>query len=420
MKPPRPASKAVSFWFLTGVLFVLLVSLACGAPVEFSPDFDFQAPPDTGRQEEQTGEGEPQNQSENGSRQSIPTFTVAPNASPQGTPPPNSEAVEDASIFPEVASDRLVELHNQLIPGVVNIAVAVERAGQMGTGAGSGFIIDEQGHIITNNHVIEGATTVIVEYYNGFQSEARVIGADEYSDLAVLQVDELAEGSHPLPLGDSDGARPGQWVLAFGNPFGNTNSMTLGIISAIGRSIPSGLQSGGLSRYLLPEAIQTDAAINPGNSGGPLINLSGEVIGVNAQIATGGVAANSGVGFAIPSNVVRQVVPVLMSEGAYSWPHLGVEGGDVNLLVQRELGLEEQGGAYIAGVTPGGPADDAGIEPGDVIIEADGEPVENFDELLARVAFSSPGTTIHLTILRNGEARQVDAVLEPRPLGDIP
>jgi len=171
---------------------------------------------------------------------------------------------------------------------------------------------------------------------------------------------------------------------------------------------------------LLPEAIQTDAAINPGNSGGPLINLSGEVIGVNAQIATGGVAANSGVGFAIPSNVVRQVVPVLMSEGAYSWPHLGVEGGDVNLLVQRELGLEEQGGAYIAGVTPGGPADDAGIEPGDVIIEADGEPVENFDELLARVAFSSPGTTIHLTILRNGEARQVDAVLEPRPLGDIP
>jgi len=205
--------------------------------------------------------------------------------------------------------------NDNMNPGVVNIQVFVDGA-LGGQGAGSGFILDEAGHIVTNNHVVDQADAVTVIFYNGFEANAEIIGLDDDSDLAVLQVEEMAGGAIPLPLGDSNQLSAGQWVVAIGNPFSLGGSITLGIVSAVGRSIPSGV-----TPFAIPEAIQTDAAINPGNSGGPLLNLQGQVVGVNAQIRTTGVVpANSGVGFAVPVNVVRQVVPVLIAQGQYQWP----------------------------------------------------------------------------------------------------
>ncbi len=296
-----------------------------------------------------------------------------------------------------------------------------------GAGAGSGFILDEEGHIITNSHVVAQAENIIVVFYDGFQAKAEVVGTDPDSDLAVLKVDELAEGAHPLPLADSDAVQPGDAAIAIGNPFGQQGSMTFGIVSAVGRVIPS-LAEG----FSIPQAIQTDAAINPGNSGGPLLNAAGEVIGVNAQIRSGGVQANSGVGFAIPSNIVRRVAPVLIEEGSYTWSWLGITGPPtgVNLYIAQANDLESQQGAYIHQVIEDGPAAKAGLQGstgtteidgiewpvgGDVVVEADGEPIVDFADLLVSVAFKRPGDTMDLTIIRDGERQQVTVELETRP-----
>jgi S1-C subfamily serine protease len=301
-----------------------------------------------------------------------------------------------------------------------------------GQGAGSGFIFDNDGHIVTNNHVVANADRVTVVFYNGIEVEAEIIGTDDDSDLAVLQVDELATGAHPLPLGDSDAIEVGEPVVAIGNPFQLGGSMTAGIVSAIGRTIPSLVE-----RFRIPQAIQTDAAINPGNSGGPLLNLKGEVIGVNAQIAQTGVRANAGVGFAIPSNIVRRVVPELIEKGSYEWPWLGVEGGSVNLVIMKANNLETQQGAYISRVVEDSPAARAGLQGasyrtqidglpvpvgGDVIIEADGKAIADFSDLLVQVAFKKPGDKMKLTILRDGQRRQLTVTLAPRPanLGSEP
>lgn len=343
-----------------------------------------------------------------------PTFTPAAE-----TELPNTGT---ASAAPGVGSDLLVQLHNQLNPGVVNINVFVNRTGQVGEGQGSGFILDDEGHIVTNSHVVAGSSAVTVVFFNGFEAAAEVIGTDPESDLAVIRVDTMPEEAHPLPLGNSADVRVGEWVIAIGNPFGANSSMTVGIVSATGRQIPS------LGRYRIPEAIQTDAAINPGNSGGPLLNLNGEVIGVNAQIATGGgIAANAGVGFAIPVRVVRHVIPTLMETGTFQWPYLGVEGDSVGLAIAEANNLQEQRGAYIVAVTPGGPAAQAGLQGstgrtsggvqmgGDIVLEANGVSIGNFGDLLATVAFSHPGDTINLTVLRNGELLELDVTLAPRP-----
>jgi 2-alkenal reductase len=320
----------------------------------------------------------------------------------------------------------LTSLYEQVNPGVVSLVVQVQRGTQTGLGAGSGFILNEQGYIVTNNHVVAGAETIIVRFYNGFEAAAEVVGTDGDSDLAVIRASELAEGAHPLVLGDSDQVQVGEWVVAIGNPFGEYGgSMTIGVVSALGRAIASGA-----TPFNIPQAIQTDAAINPGNSGGPLLNLNGEVIGVNAQIATRGVAANAGVGFAIPSNVVRRIAPVLIGEGFYEWPWLGVEGFGVGLLVAQANDLPTQQGAYLDGIVNNGPADRAGLRGstgavqingqripvgGDVVVEANGAPVENFEELLTQVTMMSPGDVIELTVLRGGELREFDVELAPRP-----
>ncbi|MCH7587738.1 MAG: trypsin-like peptidase domain-containing protein [Chloroflexi bacterium] len=318
----------------------------------------------------------------------------------------------------------LEKLYDQVGPGVVNIRVFIENNGMVGQAAGSGFIIDEQGYIVTNNHVVADATRVTVIYFNGIEAEAEIVGTDADSDLAVIKVDQLIDDVHPIPLGDSDTVDVGQWVIAIGNPFGNQNSMSIGIVSAVGRTIPTGV-----TPFSIPQSIQTDAAINPGNSGGPLLNLLGQVVGINAQIATGGDRANSGVGFAIPVNILRKIAPVLIENGSYDWPWLGVEGTDVNLAIMNANNLDEQRGAYINGVVEGGPASVAlrgttetveierVIAPlgGDVVIEADGQPIRFFSDLLVAVAFKNPGDQINLTILRDGERLEVSITLGLRP-----
>ena len=323
-------------------------------------------------------------------------------------------------------SESLVALYEQVNTGVVSIQVLMERDGVSGQGSGSGFVIDRAGHIVTNNHVVNGATYVTVVFFDGFESEAEVVGTDPDSDLAVIRVEQLPIGARSLPLGDSDTVVPGEPVIAIGNPFGLQGSITRGIVSAVGRTLPTGL-----TPFSIPQAIQTDAAINPGNSGGPLLNMQGEVVGVNAQIATGGTTrANAGVGFAIPVNVVKLVAPVLIEEGSYSWPWLGVQGTSVSLLLAEANDLDAQDGAYIAAIVPDGPAEAAGMQGssgseairglqvpvgGDVIIEADGQPIKDFSALLVHVAFKQPGDNIDLVVVRGGRRVSVVATLQARP-----
>jgi 2-alkenal reductase len=310
-------------------------------------------------------------------------------------------------------------------PGVVNIRVLVQRGQLSGTGAGSGFVVDEEGHIVTNNHVVAQASRVTAVFYDGTEAPAEIVGTDDDSDLAVLRVDSLPSGVHPLDLGDDSMVDVGDWVVAIGNPFQLGGSMTLGIVSAVGRTIPSGA-----TPFSIPQAIQTDAAINPGNSGGPLLDLDGRVIGVNAQIATGGVQANAGVGFAIPVDVVKRVLPALIEAGSYDWPWLGVDGTDVNLLIQEANGLDTQFGAYIAAVRADSPAAQAGLRGttgteqigevqvpvgGDVVVAANGERIADFSDLLGRVAAARPGDTMQLTVLRDGERQQLQVELGARP-----
>jgi len=322
-------------------------------------------------------------------------------------------------------STSLAALYAQLNPGVVSINVSTQRGYFSSRGAGSGFILDEQGHIVTNNHVVDRADRVSVVFYNGTEVPATVVGKDPNSDLAVIKVDKLVEGAHPLPLGNSDEVAVGESVIAIGNPFGLGNSMTAGIVSALGRTIASGA-----TPFSIPRAIQTDAAINPGNSGGPLLNLKGQVIGVNAQIASNGAEANAGVGFAIPSNIVQQVVPELIKSGSYQWAWLGVSGGSVNLAIAQANGLSVQQGAYIDQVVTDGPASKAGLQGtsgtkvidgtevptgGDVVVAVDGKPIADFDALLVAVSAKRPGDRIELTVLRGNQRQQITVTLAARP-----
>lgn len=334
--------------------------------------------------------------------------------------------VYEAQETPVVGSELLAELYEKLHPGVVNIQVFVKRGLLTGQGAGSGFLLDEDGHIVTNNHVVSGAERVTIIFFDGTEAKAKVIGQDADSDLAVIKVDDLPEEAHPLVLGESRQVKVGEWAIAIGNPFGLGGSMTLGIVSAVGRTIASGA-----TPFSIPQAIQTDAAINPGNSGGPLFNLKGEVIGVNAQIATAGTRANAGVGFAIPSDIVKLVTPELIENGFYQWPWLGIEGASVNLMIMEANELETQKGAYIASVVANSPAARAelrgssdtveidGVQVpvgGDVVIAIDGKPIVDFSDLLVEVAYRRPGDTMRLTVVREGEMREITVKLAPRPV----
>lgn len=357
---------------------------------------------------------------------SVPTLTPPVQTAVDRTTA--AQIANDQSAVPEglvSSSSLLTQRYAELNPGVVNIGVVAELSnGQQGGGAGSGFVLDEDGHIVTNNHVIDQANQVVVVFFNGLQAPAEIIGTDDDSDLAIIKVEQLPEDVYPLPVADSDQVQVGDWAIAIGNPFGLGSSMTLGIVSAIGRSIPSGA-----TPFSIPQAIQTDAAINPGNSGGPLLNLSGQVIGVNAQIRTGGGGGNAGVGFAIPANVVRHIAPVLIVNGFYEWPWLGVSGSRIDLTLMQANDLETQRGAYITNVVPGGAADKAGLRGariverngfripvgGDVVTAIDDVSVADFDDLMTQIAFKSVDDETVLTILRDGDQRDVSVRLGARP-----
>ncbi|MCE5207531.1 MAG: PDZ domain-containing protein [Chloroflexi bacterium] len=323
--------------------------------------------------------------------------------------------------------DALTQIYEGVNPSVVSIIATSSQ----GEGQGSGFVWDLQGHIVTNNHVIDGAKKVTVEFYDGTRVNAEVVGADVYSDLAVLKVDISEDFLQPVQMADSDAVKVGQLAIAIGNPFALSNTMTVGIVSAIGRSITAGEINPFGSAYSIPDIIQTDAPINPGNSGGVLVNDSGQVIGVTNAIEST-TNSNAGIGFAIPSNIVTMVVPGLIENGSYDHPYLGITGSDLYPDLAKSMGLDpEQRGALVIQVTANGPADKAGVRGsdseitvdgeqvstgGDVITAIDGEKVLTMDDLIAYL-FSKThvGQTVTLTLLRDGEEKTVDVTLEARP-----
>lgn len=291
---------------------------------------------------------------------------------------------------------------------------------------GSGFVYDTNGHIITNNHVVEGVDRVTITFLDGTVYNADIIGTDPYTDLAVIKVNAPNEKLIPLPLGDSSTLQVGQQVAAIGNPFGLSGSMTTGIISQLGRLLP--LQEvGGFS---IPDVIQTDAAINPGNSGGPLLDLRGEVIGVNSAIESG-TGQFAGVGFAIPSNTVKKIVPVLITDGIYRHPWLGVSGTDLVPEIAKALGLKDTKGFLVIDVVADSPADKYGIRGGskqvtldgrqirlggDVIVAIDDNPVRKIDDILVYIQREkSVGDEMTLDIIRDGNPMEITIVLGERP-----
>jgi 2-alkenal reductase len=300
---------------------------------------------------------------------------------------------------------------------------------------GSGFVLDKEGHIITNFHVIEGVSELEVDFPSGYKTRGEVIGTDTDSDLAVLKVNAPPEELHPLPLGDSSDIRVGQTVVAIGSPFRFNGTMTTGIISSLGRTLTSLREAPGGNFFSAGDIIQTDAAINPGNSGGPLLNLDGEVIGVNRAIETYNLNAdadplNSGIGFAIAINTVKRVVPSLINEGSYDYPYLGISSlSEINLLQQEALGLPQSNGAYVTTVTQGSPADRAGIRGateqteiinlyagGDLITAIDGHPIMTFSDLLTYlIQEKSPGDVVTFTILRDDQKIQLELTIGKRP-----
>ena len=356
----------------------------------------------------------------------------APNVT-SSSPTPEVEVVQvvpavDTSQV-ELVTDEdqvLVDLYSRLNPSVVNINVYLNQNGELDSFAqASGFVYDQQGHILTNAHVVHGTDGVEVTFSDGLIREAAVVGEDLHSDLAVIKV-ELPQGIQSIPLGVMDELAVGQTVVAIGNPFGLEGTLTRGIISALGRTIPA------LTIFSIPQAIQTDAAINPGNSGGPLLNLNGEVIGVNAQIETTGTTeSNQGVGFAIPVSIIQRVVPTLIETGHYEWPYLGVSGYTVNPTLVKAMSLPVEQGAYVSSLTDSGPAQVGGLQEtteivtqdgrqievgGDVITAIDGQPVKTFDDMLVYLTLqTSPGQEVTLTILRNGQYQEVTLQLGTRP-----
>lgn len=361
--------------------------------------------------------------------QSAPTITPIVQL-PQNAPTPTVSPLGPSL---HALDETLVNLYERVNPGVVAIRILIQQGG----GLGSGFVFDAEGHILTNFHVVENETDLEVDFSSGFKTRGEVIGVDRDSDLAIIKVSAPAEELHPLPLGDSAQVKVGQTVVAIGNPFGLNGTMTVGVVSAIGRTLESMRTAPGGGQFTAGDIIQTDTAINPGNSGGPLLNLKGEVIGVNRAIRTYNFTGdstpeplNSGVGFAIAINIVKRVAPALIAEGHYDYPYLGITSlDDISLIEQEALGLPRSTGAYVTGVTPDSPADKAGLRGGsaptdfaglnaggDLIIAIDSRPVRQFGDLLNYlINYKSPGEVVTLTVLREGREIQVELTLGKRP-----
>jgi S1-C subfamily serine protease len=333
---------------------------------------------------------------------------------------------EVVTIKPSETDLTLPELFKKVENSVVQITVRSESSISGEDGLGSGFVYDQNGHIITNNHVVERADRIDVTFLEGAVYRATLVGTDPYADLAVVRVDVPAEKLFPLPLADSNKLQVGEPVAAIGNPFGLSGSMTTGIVSQLGRLLPIGDARG----FSIPDVIQTDAAINPGNSGGPLLNLKGEVVGVNSAIrsATG---EFSGVGFAIPSNTVKRIAPALIRDGVYNHPWLGVSGRDVTPEIADALNLEEARGFLVIDIVENSPAAKHGIRGGDrqatldgisvrlggdVIIGIDDLEVRKIDDILVYLERGkSVGDEVKLTLIRDGNMMEISLMLAERP-----
>jgi S1-C subfamily serine protease len=342
---------------------------------------------------------------------------------------PEGTGVAVADFADDESGGTIGEIYEDVSPGVVQITSEVVSespfgGAQRGESLGSGFVIDKQGHIVTNFHVVDGARQVYVNFSQDNRIEAEVVGADPSTDLALLKIDASERALTPLRLGDSEAVRVGDEVVAIGNPFGFSRTATAGIVSALQRQIEAPDRT-----FTIDKVIQTDAPINQGNSGGPLLNAAGEVIGVNTQIYTGGGSGNVGIGFAVPSNTVREVVDDLMEDGRADHAYLGVTMSDISEELAEQFNLPANG-ALIAEVVPNGPADDAGLRGGDndvivngetytiggdVVTEADGQAIESADELRAIIAEKEPGDRLELQVQRDGETETVSVELGRRP-----
>ncbi len=346
-------------------------------------------------------------------------------------------AQQASPVFVTDSERLLYDLYNRVAPSVVSINV-VARQSNTGTNpelpqgadqtieaTGTGFVIDSDGHIVTNNHVVDGATRIEVNFFDGRIVRAEIVGLDPDSDLALLRVQDVpADALHPVPLADSSNLYVGQEVIAIGSPFNQPWTMTTGIISALDRSIR------GLTQFSIGSVIQTDAAINPGNSGGPLLNLDGEVIGVNSQIISQS-RSNSGVGFAIPSSLVQRVADQIINQGEAQYSYLGISGQDMNLYFLDALGLPNTTrGVVVLDVTSSSPAAAAGLRnPADpveidgvsvprsvdVITAINGTSITGMPDLISYLALNTvPGQTVNMTVLRGGQTLDVPVTLAAR------
>jgi len=384
----------------------------------------------------------------------VVTYLVCSQAASLESATPPDQPVNSGTVLRALQSS-LATLYNEVNPSVVNIRVTQKGAAQGGPespmpglpflrppnpqeprefrrhGMGSGFIWDQSGHVVSNNHVVADADEISVTLHDGTIVPARLVGADPDSDLAVIKVMTEAPTLKPVRLGDSTQLKVGQLAIAIGNPFGLASTMTVGFVSALGRLLPveSGLGPG--SNYTIPDIIQTDASINPGNSGGVLVDDSGSVIGVTTAILSP-VGASVGIGFAVPAAIVQKVVPALIKDGRYIHPWLGLGGVALTPDLSRAMGLDPaQRGALIIDVVAGGPADKAGLRGsgrqakvhgqnvrvgGDVILAIGGQPVKDFDDLIEYLARSGTvGQNVSLKFLRRGKEMAVEATLAPRP-----
>jgi S1-C subfamily serine protease len=361
------------------------------------------------------------NLSELATRLSTPTPGPAPQATPvvvvatpTALPPELAQGVDVEELL-------VINVYARVSPAVV----CVTASEQFGSCIGSGFVIDTEGHVVTNNHVAISARDLLVTLADDRSVPARVLGTDPGSDLAVPKIDVPAEELTVAELGDSDTLRVGQRAIAIGNPFGLERTITTGIISSLGRTLPRTD-----SDFQIAEVIQTDAAINPGNSGGPLLDSQGRVIGVNTAIRSVS-GLNSGVGFAIPVNIVKRVIPELISGGSYRHPWVGVTGLTISPEIVEALDLEVQTGVLVFTIEPNSPAAKAGVlggdremvvggrpvlAGGDILVAINDAPVRRFDDLINYLAgYTNVGDTVTLTIVRGGDRLSIDVVLEERP-----
>ena len=316
----------------------------------------------------------------------------------------------------------LVEIFEKVEPSVVR--VNVQRTEESVGGIGSGFVFDKKGHIITNAHVVKDAKKVVVTFLDGRSYNAEIIGIDEYTDIAAIKVNTDLSTLEPVSLGDSSSLKVGEPIAAIGNPFGLSGSMTSGIVSQVGRLLPTDNQ------YSIPDVIQTDAAINPGNSGGPLLNMMGGVVGINTAIQST-TGSNTGVGFAIPSQTVAKIIPTLIEEGEYKHPWIGISGRDIDPDMAKVMELKDAVGFLIITVIEDSPASKAGligsektisvegvdyVVGGDIILAVDGIDVRKIDDILIHLQRAKAiGDEMVLEILRDNRTTNITIILQERP-----